>query len=109
MTVRILTLKGDPQSGKTTLALQMLEYAQLAGQSVAYFSATKERAVFLQRLTETSVPCFSPRHQNLVLSRFNMVVLDDFKDYEKFELTDFFETLKSSMSIRPFAQIILID
>ena len=41
--VHILTLDGHHQSGKTMLALKILEYAQLAGQSVAYCAATEQQ------------------------------------------------------------------
>jgi RecA/RadA recombinase len=109
MTVRILTLKGDPQSGKTTLALQMLEYAQLAGQSVAYCAATEQQAQWLQKMTETSVPCLSPSSQDWLTRRFSMVVVDDFGQICRLGKVGFVDTLRCSMSIHPFAQIILID
>jgi RecA/RadA recombinase len=109
MTVRILTLKGDPQSGKTTLALQMLEYAQLAGQSVAYCAATEQQAQWLKKCTETSVPCLNPRSQDWLTRRFSMVVVDNYEQIYRLGNVDFVDMLRCRMSIHPFAQIILID
>jgi RecA/RadA recombinase len=109
MTVRILTLKGDPQSGKTTLALQMLEYAQLAGQNVAYCAATEQQAQWLKKCTETSVPCLSPSRAEFKVRTFSMVVLDNYSQFNVPDRVDFLRRLQFKMSIHPFAQIILID
>jgi archaellum biogenesis ATPase FlaH len=109
MTVHILTLDGDRQSGKTMLALQMLEYAQLAGQSVAYCGATEQQAQWLKKSTETSVPCLNPRSQDWLVRRFSMVVVDNYSQFHAVDRMDFLQELQFGMAIHPFAQIILID
>jgi DNA replication protein DnaC len=107
MTVHILTLYGDHKSGKTKLALQMLEYAQFAGQSVAYCAATEQKAKLLQNAPTVSVPCLHPSERLWRSSRFSMVVLDDFGSFSR-ESAQILNVLKDRMSVLPFAQIIVI-
>lgn len=74
----ILELRGGRQAGKTMLALDMLEYASLAGREAVYVLPTQRDCSWLKQKTETSVHLLSYEQlrQKAAAYKFDIAVVD---------------------------------
>ena len=106
MTVHFLHLSGGIQSGRTTLALDMLEQKMLQGFNVVYAAATDEQARWLKKKTMTDVTCISFGQIRGRLFSPQFAVLDNCGNWEDSELINY---LVNRMNIYQFAQIISIN
>lgn len=107
MTVHLLDLSGDRQSGRTILALDMLELRMLQGLNVVYATATEQQAQWLKKKTMTDVPCmsFAQLMRHNAVPQF--VVLDNYsQSKDTRELTAY---ITHRMRIYPLAWIVRID
>lgn len=107
MTAHVLDLSGDRQSGKTTLALDMLELRMLQGLNVIYAAATERQAQLLKKKTMTDVQCmsFSSLMRHSVVAQF--VVLDNCSQSK--DTGELMGHLVHRMKVHQIAWIVRID
>lgn len=113
MTAHTLDLSGDRQSGKTTLALDMLEYANLGNRNVAYIVPTQTHLAHI-KATGTSALCLTyfdileGRHGVLNSKPLDLAVIDLCGSGWDAKAIEVVALLKSKMLKNNFAQIIRI-